>query len=274
MKYNISIISFFDILGFKNIIKEAKSPLEVLNIQKIFRSNSKPDKELASLYDQKYVFFSDTIVRTTNILSKNNKRSQVGILFYELLDLIHIQLALFEKGILIRGSVVINEIYHRNPYIFGPGLNQAYKIENEKAIYPRIVVSKEIFDLVKASPLLKAKHHTFSEESEYVLGLVRKYRDNNFFLDYLSVAESEVNEPPYDYIKYLKIHKSKIQLALKKYSKIPGVLEKYEWLKNYHNNTVAQLKGKVLHKYGFSKKELFIKLPNQRLSPTASSNRS
>jgi disulfide oxidoreductase YuzD len=197
-------------------------------------------------------------VRTTNILSTNNKRHQVGILFYELLDLIHIQLALFEKGILIRGSVVINEVFHRNPYIFGPGLNQAYKIENEKAIYPRIVVSEEIFELVKSSPLLKARHHTFSEESEYVQGLVRKYRDKNYFLDYLSVAESEVNEPPNDYIKYLKLHKSKIQFGLNKYSKNQNVLEKYKWLKKYHNNTVAQLRGKVLNKYGAFKKELFI----------------
>lgn len=113
IQYDISIISFFDILGFGKCVQTA-SHKEIYDLLEIFKYNAK----LAQMYDQRYINFSDTFVRTTNILSETNKRHQVGILFHELLDLLHIQISLIAKKIVVRGSVTIGKIYLKDDAIF------------------------------------------------------------------------------------------------------------------------------------------------------------
>ncbi len=238
MKYNIAIISYIDILGFRNIVSENQDPKSTYEILEIFKKKTEPIDDLAKLYEQKYLFFSDTVIRSTNILSDTNKKYQVGILFHELLDLIYIQMDLIEKGIFIRGSVVINLLYHSNPFVFGPGLIHAYEMENKLAIYPRIIIDQTVFELLKDTPLLKAQHHSFEDEETYVGNLIRKDENDIVFLDYLSVAETEVNDYPADYIEFLQKHKSFISQNLKKYENDERTFNKYKWLRDYHNTIV------------------------------------
>lgn len=51
-------------------------------------------------------------------------------------------LNLLHRGFLVRGGIAIGNIYHKDNVVFGPALNQAVQIEQEYAVFPRILVSE------------------------------------------------------------------------------------------------------------------------------------
>ena len=50
-------------------------------------------------------------------------------------------------GYLLRGALIEGDFFHSKIFVYGKGLVEAVKLEEEIAIYPRIIVSKEIYDL-------------------------------------------------------------------------------------------------------------------------------
>lgn len=256
MKYDISIITFFDILGFGKYV-EVTNPKKVYNLLEIFKYNAKPDAELAQMYDQRYMNFSDTFVRTTNILSKTNKKHQIGILFHELLDLLHIQISLIAKKIIVRGSVTIGKIYLKDGTIFGPGLNRAYKLEKELAVYPRIIIDPNVFYILEKAPLIKASHHDVAMEQESIRELISQSSDGMWIIDYLKGSSSEFDDLS-DYGDFLKLHKKLIIENSKKRGDLDKIAVKYCWLAKYHNDRIESFKPKDFNLLGYSKKALRI----------------
>lgn len=239
MKYDISIITYLDILGFKNIVKGTDTADEILTILKKFKYFSKPDKDLAKDYEQSFINFSDSSVRITKILSKVNRERPVGLLFYELLDVLHLQFELVNLGIFVRGGITIGDIYFKNKYIFGPGLIKAYELESNTAIFPRIIIPEEIIKSVMKVPALKNYQHSIDDELEEINKLVKYDKNGFYFIDYLKASESEI-EPP-DYINFLFNHKINIKKNLSLFKNDEKVLPKYKWLKKYHNSTISSM---------------------------------
>ena len=52
------------------------------------------------------------------------------------------------QGFLCRGGVAVNKHYNLSSFVFSPALIEAYRVESEKAIYPRVVISEDVIDLV------------------------------------------------------------------------------------------------------------------------------
>jgi hypothetical protein len=50
------------------------------------------------------------------------------------------------KGILCRGAIATGQLHHRGDVIFGPALIEAYDIERQLALYPRIVIGWRLVD--------------------------------------------------------------------------------------------------------------------------------
>lgn len=257
IKYNISIISFFDILGFGERVEKSKNAQEVHDLLEIFKYNAKPDAKLAKMYDQRYANFSDTFVRTTNILSKTNLKFQIGILFHELLDLLYIQISLISRKILVRGSVTIGKVYLTAGTIFGPGLNRAYELEKNLAIYPRIIVDPDVFYLLEQAPLIKAGHHDVATEKESIKKLVYQAADGMWTIDYLRGSSSEFDELD-DYGDFLKEHKDLIIENTKRFKELNKIAVKYCWLAKYHNDLIQSFKPKNFNLLGHKKENLII----------------
>ena len=51
---------------------------------------------------------------------------------------------LLTEGLLIRGAVAKGPLYHKQSVMFGPALLDAYGLETNVAMYPRIVLSREV----------------------------------------------------------------------------------------------------------------------------------
>jgi hypothetical protein len=257
IEYDISIISFFDILGFGKYVQKTENPKEIYDLLEILKYNAKPDEELAKMYDQRYVNFSDTFVRTTNILSETNQKFQVGILFHELLDLLHIQIGLISKKIFARGSVTIGKVYLKEGIIFGPGLNRAYELEKDLAIFPRIIIDPDVFYLLEEVPLIKSTHHDVAMEQESIRNLIYQAADGIWVVDYLRGSSSEFDEL-LDYGNFLKLHKDLIIENSNNLSELDKIAIKYCWLGKYHNNWIESLKPEDFPLLGYKKDDLII----------------
>lgn len=249
IKYEYSIVSFFDILGFKNIV-DNNSAESIFNILEIFKTQSKHDEELASLFKMKFTNFSDCVVRSVDFIG-NKTEYPIDIFFHELIDLIHLQCSLIYKNILIRGAISVDEIYHSNQTVFGPGLVKAYLLENCDAKYPRIIFKKNLIDSL--SKIFKKESE--QDDIKQILSLLRSEKNDLYFIDYLRVINNEADHHT-DFVKFLDHHK---HLIIENYSSATNsnVIDKYAWLAEYHNDVVHFMK-KGLQDFGYSIEKLII----------------
>ncbi|HTG56249.1 MAG TPA: hypothetical protein VL943_08285, partial [Niabella sp.] len=60
-------------------------------------------------------------------------------------------------GMMIRGGITIGDLIHEeNGALFGPAMNEAYRLESNSAIYPRVVISNN----AKSHLIAKLAGHT------------------------------------------------------------------------------------------------------------------
>lgn len=152
-KQRKSLIAYFDILGYKEMIKTNYIPENILigEIERITKDVYKTTKFSIKGKSKWNVYsFSDNYAIVINYHDEGfiaEVRQLVWIL-----TIIQCQfLSLY--GIIIRGAVVNGMVYAGSKFIYGEGLIRAYEIENSMAIYPRIVIDseliKECFQLIK-----------------------------------------------------------------------------------------------------------------------------
>ena len=117
--------------------------------------------------------FSDLIVRTTRI---EPGASVEEIVDWELYYLSENQLFLALEGILVRGAICRGPLFANSEesIVFGQALVKAYTLEHEYAVYPRIVIDRDL--IWKAED----QHHIAPWRDYYSQG-----EDGAYFVDYL-----------------------------------------------------------------------------------------
>ena len=252
--YQNSIVTFIDILGFRELVLKEK-PVRILKILNLveYLSGSKDDKHEYS----PFVFcFSDSIIRVRQIDSPANKEYPVGILFHELLSLLHIQGELAHFGVLVRGGVSIGNVSVSENKVFGPAFIDAYEIESKYAQYPRISLSTNVLRSLDDCKLLIAHDHTIDEEKSYIRNLLRLAEDGIWFIDYLYAFEREVDAPEL-YYQFLVKHKNNIlKFAHNSDESISRKGIKYTWLAQYQNKRVDELPDEWLEHYQVKREKL------------------
>ena len=130
--YEKRIVAFLDILGFSTMVQDSKVDTEmrrkIMKAMKIIRKSGESEE---SEY-KKVSTFSDSAVISYPLHSNSS-------LFYLLIDVIHLQLMLGTIGVMIRGGIAIGDCYHDEKIVFGPAMNEAYRLENKVALWPRVV---------------------------------------------------------------------------------------------------------------------------------------
>lgn len=164
--YKVAVISFYDILGFKEIVKQgtfddAYLPSDYMNLHSDIGGKLEDRK-----YNLEKYFYSDSFIRIaySDVIDFEN------ILNQEIKQLCKTQFSLHETGTLIRGVLTIGDIYsesttNRNhgPFVFGKGYLRAYDLEQNKVVYPRIII-----DIDKLSEnILKDKINCENEKLFY-----------------------------------------------------------------------------------------------------------
>ena len=178
--YKKNIVTFIDILGFKNLVEQSEIHEEIFRkIQRTlmkFKSLEDPlswpsdlieveeDAQMKGLegFDisskTKCTCFSDSIVVSIEVENDLNK------VFSSLIaNLARIGAELLCEGVLIRGGIDLAEVYHENGVIFGKGLINAYELESNAAKYPRIIVSKNLISELNYPLLEKSSRYPYHQ---------------------------------------------------------------------------------------------------------------
>ncbi len=106
-----------------------------------------------------------------------------GLLYWELLDLVHVQAELVREGVLLRGALTIGDIFIKDAITFGPALIRAYELESTVAITPRVIIDPLVFILLEQYPALRG--NPIEDEMQYLCRVLKKDRDGVWFIDYL-----------------------------------------------------------------------------------------
>jgi hypothetical protein len=273
------MLGFGNKVGKINNIEQAKKFTEFMETNKsIFKNwsiidivhNPSPDLiNLVNCYEFNYTFISDSIV--LSFIPKESKTYYTEMeyynhsanVFYLMVNRVNSILfnMLYEHKILLRGGISKKFSYIKNEFVVGEGLIESYLLESKKAIYPRIILSKEFTDDSKFMSALKFTSNKMYNNSR----LIKKDKDGYFFIDYLGymIAQQESNKlrdkvgnKHYGEMKiklakdkmditnkrFFKVHKASIEdmykfLESKRGTKQSSYIEeKYNWIKSYHNN--------------------------------------
>ena len=230
--YEYRILAFVDILGFKNMIQQSignfHEQQRILNAMNIIHGYKElNDTGLGGLGLRKYgaqvTTFSDSAIISYPI-------SFDGGLFSVLMDLIHLQIELSNLGIFIRGGISIGLAYHDEFNAFGPAMNDAYMLEDEKAINPRVILTKQtLIDGIKAS-----KTHQNPFDISLLYSLIKQDKDGFYYLDYLRQFQ-ELDFPEYNYYEWLIKIRNHLVNNLNSYHSNDEVYNKYLWMLGYWN---------------------------------------
>lgn len=255
--YRTSIISFIDILGFKNLVNSSTYQDLSKKLKTIRRLSGDDDGLNGEGLEPKVIQFSDSIIRIRPLDSEANHEAPYGVMFYEMLDLVHMQAELINHGICVRGGVSIGEVHYDDDTLFGPGFVRAYEMESIFANYPRIVIDPALIQLLGNDRLLFSNHNSTDDELISIRKNIAKGSDGLYFVDYLRSFQLEVDDLE-DIPIFLNNHKQLIIENASGADNLTSVSAKYLWMSIYHNEVVSELDEESLKNFGWEKRKLLI----------------
>lgn len=242
--YEECLVTFFDVLGFKNLLN-TRSAAEISELLSTFRFVSEGDATPPTRSDEMRMtsevhaeIVSDAIVRVRTI----ETQYQVGALVWELIDLLHIQTQCLMKGILVRGAMTIGHMHLKIDFsgpVFGPGLVQAYEMEEREVIFPRIAIHEDVIERHQRDGLLRNSDNSYEDERKHLNGLLCEDEAGLRYIDYLRASLSEFDAGYVGWLDFLHRHKELIEGGLRT-SPNATVKRKFSWMKNYHNGAVDE----------------------------------
>jgi hypothetical protein len=237
--YRPAVVTFLDILGFRERVASSKDATEIRRILSRLRSFADVGGSDEAFEAEKgfevtrSIAFSDSIVRIRFF----DTAYPSGALFHEVLSLLHVQAEMMGEDVLVRGGVTVGKVYLEGDMAFGPGFNRAYDLESQFANVPRIVIGPEAFTALRHEPKLVADDHTPAEDIAYIRKLLKRGDDGLWFIDYLQAMRSELDNPEI-HPDLVAQHRALIIAGAKAAPDHSRVLQKYLWLANYLNDAV------------------------------------
>lgn len=247
-------VAYIDILGVKNLVNNLEQNKKLLNDiintikinTKITEANKKETSKDGKL-ELRGFYFSDSFAF---IMEKEPKN-----LPYLFLVIRYLQDRFWESKLCFRGAITIGKMYFpkiEENVLIGQGIAEAYKLESEIAIYPRIVVSDNLIKYIKNE---KINAYPFSKDVIIELEeLIKKDNDGVYFLDLLNKnilrkkgEKIEKKEELFSitwhynmedsYSDILQKVKNIVKKNLNCKKTTEKIKQKYEWLNSYIEET-------------------------------------
>ena len=259
---------------FISFMEDNKAGLDFTNRLEVKEKYKKDESfNLYMYYDVQHAFISDSLIITFSpkeVKSLKEVRKKymhsANTLF---IILMRLQAFIFncfsQKGLFLRGGISTKFCYIKDEFAVGEGLISAYKAESSLAIYPRIVFSPEVLQ----DKQLKDSITTLSDLMYGGHNIIKQDADGVHHLDYLGYHLSQVDmrvkmiadsamKNPLQYsrsVEHAKLffykHSKAIEnklIELKarntglnsdELNKLEKVIDKFIWLKEYHNSSLS-----------------------------------
>lgn len=242
VRYETSLVCHIDLLGFRQLVRQ-RTPGEISKVLRLFSEAVEPVESgirIPELNQRQFVAFSD--LHITVIPTRRAKGFVKGVIFNQILRLVHAQSVLFfDHGIIIRGGMAVGEAVRSYGRFFGQAIIDAYDLESQHAIFPRIVVDRSVFREIKENPAVWT-HDDAESELLAVKQLLHHDNENGlYYIDYLRVIEGELDYPE-SYGKYLNDFSRRVDEMLEQFNEDLGIRRKLEWMKRYHQRILRAAK--------------------------------
>jgi hypothetical protein len=233
-KYEERYCAFVDILGFGALISEVRKQTDQYKrlrallgkIHQPFQGN--PNRFSGSEFRAQSI--SDAVALSTSLTPNG-----LAHLFFVLEEL---TTGLLFEGYFIRGAIVRGLLYHDDNMVFGDALMEAYRLENQVAIYPRIMLLREIMMDANAyeGPHWLGTHVKQSDDGPYFLHTLKRMEDD---------ISRELNDNPdidaeeSEELNYYVQMEGLIRLRFKEAVDNPRHFEKVRWFARYCNSVIS-----------------------------------
>lgn len=167
-------VAFIDLLGFSNMVNhDCERPNGEQKYFEILYNAYIETKEIKKTIEGLQVTqFSDSVVLALPYCKNDFQKFIKTVAEY--------QYKLLGSGILCRGGISYGKHFSIDEFLFSSGMIDAYKIESKVATTPRIVISKELIEL------LYPKYEDLPDD-----GLLIRENDSLYFVNYLNKASPE-----------------------------------------------------------------------------------
>lgn len=250
--YEQRVVLFLDILGFKKLIDEGKESLIMTALEVPKGVQLGPDGQ-----QKRYPFNGQTSMQISAFSDSIVVSDVVGD-GHGLIRIVHYASYLWwkflAKGVLTRGGIAVGRLHHQDGVLFGPAMNEAYELESQVSIYPRIAVSDGVRDQLHQAIVSEHSGEPHSFMLQMQLQTLRKDFDGVFHVDTLgrmaNTPEDVAPQKPADLVtggtSYTEheIFEAKLNLTtkiLQQRSRGVRVAAKYDWLANYLSLCAQQM---------------------------------
>ena len=224
--YAEKYLAFIDILGFKGIVRSQSSEWIINNIYNEIRKvevlihsdllkNMLPQTTCNQL---EFVLISDSI--TISIQKDLPLALETLISACIMLQRMFIRK---EQPILMRGAITTGNYFHYDQMTFGPALSNAYILESNVAIFPRILIDKSV-----------KIHEICNQQNTLAKAFCVPDTDGYEFLDYVNFALAFTSDRNKDCAN-IRIF---IEQRMREYFKDDRIYQKYAWLAEKFNKAL------------------------------------
>lgn len=149
IEYKKGFVAFIDVLGFTDMIFNSTNETKE-KVEKYLNIVDKQLKILDKLNNFKSIVISDSIILSMEI-SESDIKGNIGTLSLLCNAIKTIQQNLAKNNIWIRGAISYGDIYFDNErkQVIGKGYINAYLLESNYAIYPRVILDNKIVQLLE-----------------------------------------------------------------------------------------------------------------------------
>ena len=239
MRYEDRVVCFLDILGFADHIRgtirqdgsddedHIKNIADAFEIVRDLLDIDKPKEREGKEVTQ----FSDSIVISFPIDEESG-------VFNALLEILWVQINLVLRGMLCRGAVSKGKLIHTGKMLYGPAFIDAYRLESNAALYPRVILDDLIVEIGMSA---HARHNLEEHERQSIMSLLCRDSDGMYYINYITGAQSELNDPELDYPNYLYTLRNIIANGISSHD--PLIRIKYLWMKERFAPHLAEIKS-------------------------------
>ena len=212
------IICYIDLLGTKNNIDTSNSKDEFECIYNAFEMAMCVEAKMKIFGELQFKIFSDNIL----IVHSVDSTDDIKCIYEAYRNLSHFLksflLDLISKGLLCRGGITFGEIAIDEIMVWGKGLSEVVKLEENVAVYPRIIISPK---LIKIFNDFGYDEYKFEEKFSCLIDV-----DGSIYFDYV-----DYGTPP-DAEKLIIESQSAIVRKRENETDL-RILQKYNWHLNY-----------------------------------------
>jgi hypothetical protein len=169
-----------------------------------------------------HYLFSDNICITIDYVVEESEQAS---LFLEIMQLVNLlSYEFIKEGYFIRGGIDAGWFLDSRDMAAGVPLLEAYRLESKVAIHPRVVVSKNFLELLKAL----RESGAFSQDDEYILDKILIEEEGISYVNgllYIQTFEDSAGKA-----EFLTLYREKICSGLTRFSEDERVGPKYRWI--------------------------------------------